>query len=340
MANIITKVKINLTKRESTQLQTDGMDFGFVKSDGSVNLGSFMNTLIVELFKAYKNHNENLSKQIVFSLSKTAFRNGRVVTDARLSAFCGVSCWASSEPLDNPISFRPSSSLLEIYDEILNRAAGYSSLSEYLRSILIDYLSYPRAFRLYLILQEQFENAKKAFELSRCLQVREGSEKYILRPYFLGPDSDLSTLILAGLISEEGEEIAYKAFDFNLVAKTCFSLPFFSDFNEDELQFLSDETLTISKPKPRIDTSFSCDVKLDSTGIKMLKKLEQPIEIKPIIIDSFYRFSGSEKDVFNTLLSFGSHAFVVAPAALKDKLLAHYKEAYESYDAGGLFLDF
>ena len=337
---MITKVKINLTRREATQLQTDGLDFGFVKSDGSLNLGSFMNALIVELFKAYKIHNENLSKQIVFSLSKTAFRNGRVLTDARLSAFCGVSCWASSEPLDNPISFRPSSSFLEIYDEILNRASGYGSLSEYLRSIIMDYLSYPRAFRLYLILQEQFENAKKAFELSRCLQVREGTEKHILRPYYLGPDSDLSTLILAGLISEEGEPIAYKAFDFNNVARTCFSLPFFSDFNEEELRFLSDKTLTISKPKPQIDTTFSCDVKLDSTGVKLLKKIEQPLEIKPIIIDSFYRFSGSENDIFNALLSFGSHAFVVAPSSLKDRLLVHYKEAYESYDAGGLFLDF
>ena len=337
---MITKIKIGLSKREAAEIDANGVRFGFVKSNGTLNQGAFLNQLIVALWNNAKNTEQILSKNIQWVYSKNHQRPFFPIAEVTSSPFSEVPKWSRKESLDSPISFRPSAKLLDCYEEILKAAEKKASLSEYLRFLIDDYLNLPLAFRQYLVLKESHQKIAESFVFQRCLNVRKGTTKILLRPYYFGPDQSLETLILVGLSSELDEPAKLEVFDFLDIYRTCFSAAEFCEFSPDELQYLSDQPFIFKKQNSIKKTDFSCTAKLDDWAIKYIESNCLSSQFDISFDGSTYHILGAENEIFALLCLLGSHAFVVSPLTLRNAIFSHFKTAYESYDAGGLLLDF
>lgn len=342
---MISKIKINLTTAESDQIFKDAKAFHFTKGDGTPNIGAFMNSLIVYLVDFRKGKiknfisstkNRNSSKQkieeypdILSQASEQYFENQRTFL---------------KQPLNSPISFRPSSQLVDIYDELMDMVPNGSSLSDYLRNMIVGYLTLSACYKIPIVCGLQFKRISESFEYQRCLNLSLGGDRKIVRPYSLLPNEDNSKLLIVGLVSEMGDPIEPFFADFLDVCESAFLSAEYCDFDADELAFLSSfkpgKDITSQREEVPAGAKIECVVEMNSKGLSTLQNDFPMVSIHSTKEAGVYKLVGGEKIIYSALLCLGSCAYCLKPLSLQTELRNAFRNGLDAYDSNGLLLEF
>ena len=341
---MITKIKINFTKAEADELSADAVRFKYVKKDGSSNMGSFMNELIQRLVdKRQADYKSLLSSIKNLGNVKTINANTQnELLDFDSKRYFGGRLDYTKPILNTPISFRPSTDLAANFDVISDRVPRGSSISEYLRSLIVGYLSLPSCYKIPLICSTEYNRVSEAFHYQRCLNILKNGERILVRPYCMIPNSDKSSLSLIGLISEMGDPIQPIVVDFLEVFQNAFMSAEYCDFNDEEREFLNslqpEQNLTDNSARKRPEKRSNCVIKANGRAIDLLNERFPQIEAKKAKEGTF-KLSGNEEDLYLALLYLGPDAFCVQPSSLQRRLRNAFQDADEAYDSNGILLD-
>nr|MCR5490568.1 hypothetical protein [Bacilli bacterium] len=341
---MITKIKINFTIAETEELYADAKRFRFTKKDGTPNMGAFMNTLIVKLVEQ---RNTNFKKVITSIKNQSIQRSSSL--EKQLDAlspdnerYFNSRLGYTKPNLNSPISFRPSSSLLAIYDEVVDRVPKGESFSEYLRSLIVGYLSLSGCYKMPIVLGDQFERIWEAFEYQRCISFVRDDQRVILRPFSISPSDDKETLVIVGLSSEMGDPMKVECLDYLEIFESAFISAEYCDFSAEEADALSSVKPSLEKAdspaKPKPAKSIKASIKVNERGLKALNDRFPMLEVKKGQEGTF-QLVGPEDDLFLALLYLGQDAFCLSPHGLQSRLRNAFADSLDAYDSNGLLLD-
>lgn len=193
--NMTEKYKIYLSDDTKSRLINDAELFEFTKKDESVNLNSFLKTLIVNYFDRYRHDSENLLsniKQDLTSITSISEKNAALLADKIISTYIKTDSLQNSK--NSALTLTVSGSSYEILKIIENNMLKDTSLSQYLKDMFNSYLSIPRSERENIIFKDTYEDISKALKDHRILSftnTTSGEEKaFRVEPYIIAPSKE------------------------------------------------------------------------------------------------------------------------------------------------------
>ena len=323
------KYKIYLSDDTRSRLINDAELFEFTKKDESVNLNSFLKTLIVNYFDRYRHDNENLLSNIKQDLTGITSISDE---DASLLAAKIISTYIKADSLQNSknsaLTLTVSGSSYEILRVIENNMLKDTSLSQYLKDMFNSYLSIPRSERETIIFKDTYEDIAKALKEHRILSftnTTSGEEKaYRVEPYIIAPSKEEQCNYLLCKDSYSGKPRTFRISRLRSVFVTPDTFPVDPDIQK-ELQ-----EKAIRSPHS-VSLTVQAVVRLNKYGVKKFKLVTKNRPVVSKIEGDLYYFDWPELQLEEYFKRFGQDAIVIEPASLKEKIRKFYYYGLQEY---------
>lgn len=327
--NMTEKYKIYLSDDTKTRLINDAELFEFTKKDESVNLNSFLKTLIVNYFDRYRHDSENLLmniKQDLTSITSISEKDASLLADKIISTYIKTDSLQSSK--NSALTLTVSGSSYEILKIIENNMLKDTSLSQYLKDMFNSYLSIPRSERETIIFKDTYEDISKALKENRILSftnTTSGEEKaFRVEPYIIAPSKEEQCNYLLCKDRSSRKPRTFRISRLRSVFVTPDTFPVDPDIQK-ELQ-----EKAIRSPHS-VSLTVQAVVRLNKYGVKKFKAITKNRPIVSKIEGDLYYFDWPELQLEEYFKRFGRDAIVIEPASLKEKIKKFYYYGLREY---------
>jgi hypothetical protein len=323
------KYKIYLSDDTRSRLINDAELFEFTKKDESVNLNSFLKTLIVNYFDRYRHDSENLLANIkhdLTSITSISDKDAALLADKIVSTYIKTDSLQSSK--NSALTLTVSGSSYEILKIIENNMLKDTSLSQYLKDMFNSYLSIPRSERETIIFKDTYEDISKALREHRIISFTTTSSgdniAYHVEPYVIAPSKEeqCNYLLCKDINSRIPRTFRISRLRSVFVTSDTFTVD--SDMQK-ELQ-----EKAIRSPHS-VSLTVQAVVRLNKYGVKKFKVITKNRPIVSKIEEDLYYFDWPELQLEEYFKRFGKDAKVIKPASLKEKIKKFYYYGLREY---------
>lgn len=227
-----------------------------------------------------------------------------------------------------------------IYDAKINSDTEYSGVSKYVKCILEEYATLSLIQRVHIIKKKEYDIVNAAILQNMPLQItkKKGSQEFMFYPYKIISDNWGFQEYLTGYSKKKNDPNDEKiASSFSMIrleeneiktrAKTRKKL-----FSEKEIKELEKNILERS-PSFLLGEKEKIHVRLTEAGKKLYHtKLNYRPKKESDSTENEYIFSCTEHQAYVYFFSFGADAEIISPIALRERMKAAYKNAYEHYE--------
>ena len=324
------KYKIYLSDDTRSRLINDAELFEFTKKDESVNLNSFLKTLIVNYFDRYRHDSENLLsniKQDLTGITAISDKDAALLADKIISTYIKADNLQSSK--NSALTLTVSGSSYEILKIIENNMLKDTSLSQYLKDMFNSYLSIPRSERETIIFKDTYEDISRALKEHRILSFTSSASDeeidFRVEPYIIAPSKEEQCNYLLCRDRNTGTPRTFRISRLRSVFVTSDTFPVDPDIQK-ELQ-----EKAIRSPHS-VSLSVKAVVRLNKYGIKKFKAITKNRPIVSKIEGDLYYFDWSELQLEEYFKRFGNDAVVIKPASLKERIRKYYYYGLREYN--------
>ena len=323
------KYKIYLSDDTRSRLINDAELFEFTKKDESVNLNSFLKTLIVNYFDRYRHDSENLLsniKQDLTGITSISDKDAALLADKIISTYIKTDSQQSSK--NTALTLTVSGSSYEILKIIENNMLKDTSLSQYLKDMFNSYLSIPRSERETIIFKDTYEDIYRALKEHRILSFSSTSSDegitFRVEPYIIAPSKEEQCNYLLCMDRKSRKLRTFRISRLRSVFVTSDSFSPDSDIQK-ELQ-----EKAIRSPQS-VSSTIQAVVRLNKTGVKKFKVITKNRPVVSKIEGDLYYFDWPELQLEDYFERFGRDAIDVEPASLKEKIKKFYYYGLREY---------
>ena len=320
------KYKIRISNRLDSFLNVDMKTFNFYKPNDKVNKNKFYSMVINGMYEYYLNDNniifntlcdeapndKNFNKNLADSINKNLLKTHH----SDLSDFL--------HPVD--IYIQTTKENQDTFNKIEANSLKNETFSEFVRNLLIKYISLPMYLREMIIFKDNYHLLKYSFKESiEILVTTNDNEQYLFRQFGACLNGDETNYYFIGeiVIDNLTELISFKLSDIKHITLT----DNYYMFTKEKLEYISSKI--IHGPELIDNNEDNIVLQFDDTGVNMYFKNEHG---RPLYIDcnedtNIFTFQFNEDKMFNYLKIFGKHVKVITPLSLKNKLKDFYKSA-------------
>ena len=320
------KYKIRISNRLDSFLNVDMKTFNFYKPNDKVNKNKFYSMVINGMYEYYLNDNniifntlcdeapndKNFNKTLADSINKNLLKTHH----SDLSDFL--------HPVD--IYIQTTKENQDTFNKIEANSLKNETFSEFVRNLLIKYISLPMYLREMIIFKDNYHLLKYSFKESiEILVTTNDNEQYLFRQFGACLNGDETNYYFIGeiVIDNLTELISFKLSDIKHITLT----DNYYMFTKEKLEYISSKI--IHGPELIDNNEDNIVLQFDDTGVNMYFKNEHG---RPLYIDcnedtNIFTFQFNEDKMFNYLKIFGKHVKVITPLSLKNKLKDFYKSA-------------
>ena len=320
------KYKIRISNRLDSFLNVDMKTFNFYKPNDKVNKNKFYSMVINGMYEYYLNDNniifntlcdeapndKNFNKNLADSINKNLLKTHH----SDLSDFL--------HPVD--IYIQTTKENQDTFNKIEANSLKNETFSEFVRNLLIKYISLPMYLREMIIFKDNYHLLKYSFKESiEILVTTNDNEQYLFRQFGACLNGDETNYYFIGeiVIDNLTELISFKLSDIKHITLT----DNYYMFTKEKLEYISSKM--IHGPELIDNNEDNIVLQFDDTGVNMYFKNEHG---RPLYIDcnedtNIFTFQFNEDKMFNYLKIFGKHVKVISPLSLKNKLRDFYKSA-------------
>ncbi len=324
------KYKIYLSDDTKTRLINDAELFEFTKKDESVNLNSFLKTLIVNYFDRYRHDSENLLsniKQDLTSITSISDKDAALLADKIISTYIKTDSLQSSK--NSALTLTVSGSSYEILKIIENNMLKDTSLSQYLKDMFNSYLSIPRSEREMIIFKDTYEDISRALKEHRILSFTNtisGEElAYHVEPYIIAPSKEEQCNYLLCMDRKSRKPRTFRISRLRIVFVTPDTFP----VNPDTQKELQEKAI---RSPHSVSLTVQAVVRLNKYGVKKFKVITKNRPIVSKIEGDLYYFDWPELQLEEYFKRFGKDALVIEPVSLKEKIKKFYYYGLREYN--------
>ena len=320
------KYKIRISNRLDSFLNVDMKTFNFYKPNDKVNKNKFYSMVINGMYEYYLNDNniifntlcdeapndKNFNKNLADAINKNLLKSHH----SDLSDFL--------HPVD--IYIQTTKENQDTFNKIEANSLKNETFSEFVRNLLIKYISLPMYLREMIIFKDNYHLLKYSFKESiEILVTTNDNEQYLFRQFGACLNGDETNYYFIGeiVIDNLTELISFKLSDIKHITLT----DNYYLFTKEKLEYISSKI--IHGPELIDNNEDNIVLQFDDTGVDMYFKNEHD---RPLYIDcnedtNIFTFQFNEDKMFNYLKIFGKHVKVITPLSLKNKLKDFYKSA-------------
>ena len=324
------KYKIYLSDDTRSRLINDAELFEFTKKDESVNLNSFLKTLIVNYFDRYRHDSENLLSNIKQDLTGMTSISDK---DAALLANKIVSTYIKADNLqsgkNSALTLTVSGSSYDILKIIENNMLKDTSLSQYLKDMFNSYLSIPRSERETIIFKDTYEDISKALKEHRILSFTSTSsdvnKAFHVEPYMIAPSKEeqCNYLLCRDINSRTPRTFRISRLRSVFVTPDAFSV------DPDIQKELQEKAI---RSPHSVSSTVQAVVRLNKYGVKKFKVITKNRPVVSKIEGDLYYFDWPELQLEEYFQRFGKDALVIKPMSLKEKIKKFYYYGLREYN--------
>lgn len=330
------KIKIYLTNELKETLLKDASNFGFLKSNGEVNINRFLNTLIVNYYDEHQNKQKYLHTLIqnILNHSSLSTEENHRLSEEITHQIQNVKNQRISKKASVSISFKPtkkSETTIEYIERVLLQN---QSISSYYASMFASYASLPQDKRELILFKDLKETLDEAIKKKQTIifTLNKGKDKYMAAPYRIAASfEELHNYVLATILNYN-DTVTLQPSTFRLSKIERLSIHDHKhEFSEQEknvytralrngVQFLyhpNDQLVKVHLNEPY--------------GRRMFERfyVHRPLPLK--IEGNDYYFDCSYDQLINYFARFGSNAIIEYPADLASRMGELYFWASKKY---------
>ena len=321
------KYKIYLTEETKNRLIDDAELFEFFKSDGKVNLNSFLKELIVNYFEQYREDGDELIRSMaddIASVKSLKPKDARDIAGKIIRNY--INNREPSSGRSSVITLTVSGESYGIIKIIENNALMDSSLSGYLKDMFLSYLSIPRSKREEIIFADTYRSIGRAIDTCRLLSFTSGSSEYhaVVEPYMtvISKDEQCSYLLC-----RDPRTRKYHSYRISRLSNVFVT----SDtFVRDESA--AEELRARGMRSPHsVMPAVHAVIRMTEHGRQMYKVIVKNRPAVTSVEGDLYHFDWPELQLVDYFKRFGKDAIAVSPRSLRSKLRNYYEVSLEAY---------
>ena len=322
------KYKIYLSEDTKTRLINDAELFEFIKSDGKVNLNSFLKELIVNYFDQYRDGRDILMNSMlddINSVKPLKPKDAYALADRIIRNYI-----SSNEPAAGGksavITLTVSGESHSVIRIIENNALKDSSLSGYLKDMFLSYLSIPRNKREEIIFANTYELVNKAIDENRKLSFTSGSSgfKAVVEPYMIAVSKDEQYGYLLCRDPRTKKQHSYRISRLSDVFVT-------NDIFERDENVAEELRIKGLKCPHSMVSDIHAVIRMTERGKQMYKSIVKNRPAVTSVDGDLYYFDWPELQLVDYFKRFGKEAIAVSPRSLKSKIRNYYSSSLDAY---------
>lgn len=331
------KIKIYLTNELKETLLKDASNFGFLKSNGDVNINNFINTLIVNYYEEHQNKQKYLyaSIQNILSHSSLSVEERNRLSEEITHEVQTIKNNQGSKKASASISFKPTKNSETAVEYIERVLLQNHSLSSYYASMFASYASLPQDKRELILFKDINDIIQKAIESKQTIifTMNQGNDKYMAAPYKIAASfEELHNYILATILSyNDAPTQQPSTFRLSKIERLSIHEQKYA-FHEEEINVY---TRALRNGVQFIYHSNDQPIKVhlnEPYGKRMFERfyVHRPLPTK--IEGNDYYFDCSYNQLINYFARFGSNAVIEYPTDLAQRMAKIHFWAYKKYN--------
>ena len=325
------KLKINVTSRTARILEKDAENFEFYKADGrTLNKNALLTQLVVNYYERFRAQEGELYAYLLETIGKSApLKRGELEELCRTVASHVRKREAAplKERFECTVSLKPTRASEPVLDYIEAYLLGGGTLSEYFRNLFSSYAALPQDEREKIVFRPQYEALERAIAAKKKVFVttRRTREKgYELSPYRITASKEELHCYLLAARGNECVPIRLS----RIVSAT--PLAENAAFSEEQLALF--ERMLAYGPQFRYGKhEEEAVVQFTARGMEMYRALYVHRPVPVAVENNTFTFACSHQQLMQYLARFGCDAFVVRPAALRERIRTFYARAGGKY---------
>lgn len=318
------KIKVNLSYLCYSTLLHDAEAFNVVKKNGEINMNYFYNEIIVHLYEkrwaqinqTKKYYHELLSQYL------PPKKLDSIVNDISRSINENFNDF-SKQYHSYSILIRPRKEYDLIFQTILENHLINDTISNYFRSIFIEYCSLSQDERELLLFENNVNTINKAISMKSQIKIVFNDQTILFSPYCITATKEKLYNFVIGRL-EPSKIISLHLYKIKKILPLKES---FSFSNEEINQF---EAILSKGPQYFSDNYCSSCIEFTPTGLKKWKKIYLNRPLPCAIEGNRYYFDCNFEQQFQYFSRFGKDIKVIYPKSLIKALTKFHKEAYEN----------
>lgn len=319
------KIKVNLSYYVYSTIYNDAENFGIIKNNQEPNINLFCNMIIKSLYQERFNKVEQtrnkFKNKLINYLPQEELDD--VLNDISKTIAETYNDF-SNQYHDYFIMIRPKKEYEYIFDTIIENHLRNDTISNYFRSLFVEYTSYSQEDRELLIFKDLYLTLNKAIKNHNIIKIKINNNYKIFKPYQVVNTKEKLYNFLIGLETTSNNKnrcLSLHLYKINQVLLTNDTFI----FSNKEINAL--DQIILKGPQFSSSGFCECKVELTEKGLKKWKTIFMHRPIPTKIENNFIYFYSSCDQLFNYFSRFGKDVKIIYPDFLKKKIYLFHKEA-------------
>ena len=319
------KIKVNLSYYVYSTIYNDAENFGIIKNNQEPNINLFCNMIIKSLYQERFNKVEQtrnkFKNKLINYLPQEELDD--VLNDISKTIAETYNDF-SNQYHDYFIMIRPKKEYEYIFDTIIENHLKNDTISNYFRSLFVEYTSYSQEDRELLIFKDLYLTLNKAIKNHNIIKIKINNNYKIFKPYQVVNTKEKLYNFLIGLETTSNNKnrcLSLHLYKINQVLVTNDTFI----FSNSEINAL--DKIILKGPQFSSSGFCECKVGLTEKGLKKWKTIFMHRPIPTKIENNFIYFYSSCDQLFNYFSRFGKDVKIIYPDFLKKKIYLFHKEA-------------
>ena len=322
------KYKLYLTEDMRSRLVSDAELFEFTKSEGSINLNSFLKEVLVNYYEQYRARKEDLLDTILSDLSEFSSISDE---DAGAIADKIINTYMRNDRLPSKrseaITLTVSGRSYDVMRSIENNMLSHTSLSQYINDMLSSYLSFSRNNREMIIFRETFDEINAAIKKNSIITFSSSSaERRVFRimPYMIAASKEEQCNYL---LCVDAQDRLLRTFRISRIRALFTTSDKFIPNEETKRQL---KEIAIRNPQSA-SKNVKIIVRLTDRGVKKFKlvvKNRPDVEKKD---GNTYYFNWPKRELLEYFKRFGEDAIIESPEDCRESIRIFHEKAAKAY---------
>lgn len=317
------KIKVNLSYICYSTLLHDAEAFNIVKKNGEVNMNYFYNEVIIHLYEKRWTQINQTKKYYHELLSQylPPKKLDEIINDISLSINENFNDF-SKQYHSYSILIRPRKEYDLIFQTILENHLMNDTISNYFRSIFIEYCSLSQDERELLLFENNVNTINKAISNKSQIKIVINNQAVLFSPYCITATKEKLYNFVLGRLGNKIISVHLYKIEKILPLKESFT------FSNDEIKLFED----ILNKGPQYFSDYYCSscVEFTPLGLKKWKKIYLNRPIPYAIEGNKYYFDCNFDQQLQYFIRFGKDIKVLYPKSLIKALTKFHKDAYEN----------
>ena len=325
---MLEKIKITVPKSTYDIIIKDCENFGFNKSETTLNKNFFLNTLIVNYYDRFSANEEIFKDNLLKVINEKINDDQDIILEKILNVF------RKNETLDSDkkteiINLKPTKLSEKQIIFIENNLINNTSISSFYRNLFTSYAHNPQNFRELIIFKENYDLLTESIEKNRKVSITLKNGQVINDSSVYKIENSKEELFNYVLIANgKNKPLTLRLSRIKYVSLLNSKREISSDLEE---LFTRQINYGVQYP---YNSSYEEQVivKFSNKGKELFKKIYLYRPIPEKIEDNLYYFNCSHEQIIHYFRRFGYDAMIISPLSLAEVMKKFYYLSSRKYD--------